>query len=287
MPESPKPHKTELASTYFVQEKQSKEELVRLTIQDQMLTRSMGGVLPEQATVFQRVLDIGCGSGSWAIEMAQTYPTSSLIGIDISQRMVSYATEQAREHKVSDRVEFRVMDVLQPLDFPGAFFDLVNLRFGVSFMRTWDWLNVLNELLRVTRSGGVIRLTETEIINRSDSSALTQLDEIFLCALFRSGHLFQEETTGITANLVGLLTQYGCQQIQTRAYALEYRAGTPEGQAYYQDIAHAFQTLRPFLQKWGCTPKEYATIYQQALDDIQQSDFRVIWNLLSAWGKKP
>ena len=59
----------ELPSTYWVQDRSNKEELTRLRLQDAMLTASMGGVLPEQSdpTIFQHVLDVGCGSGDWLI----------------------------------------------------------------------------------------------------------------------------------------------------------------------------------------------------------------------------
>src|SRR6266852_7515288 len=91
-------------STYFVEDRSNKEELHRLQIQDQMVTTSMGGVLPEQPdpTIFQRVLDVGCGTGSWLIEAARTYPTMShLRGIDISSKMVKYARAQAEAQQVS------------------------------------------------------------------------------------------------------------------------------------------------------------------------------------------
>jgi tRNA G46 methylase TrmB len=80
MPTPFETHKQELHSTYFVQDRSNKEELTRIAIQDQMLTASMGGVLPERTdtSLFHRVLDVGCGTGGWAIEAAKTYPTMSL-----------------------------------------------------------------------------------------------------------------------------------------------------------------------------------------------------------------
>ena len=288
MPDPLESDRNELASTYFVEDRQNKEELTRLTIQDQMLTKAMGGVLAEQPdpTIFRHVLDVACGPGGWVIDAAQAYPEISLVGIDISSRMINYAREQAVARQVADRVELHVMDALRLLEFPDESFDLVNMRFSVSFMRIWDWPKMLSELQRVTRFGGVIRLTETEIIIKSNSAAFTQLNEMFLCALFRSGHLFEAETSGITAHLSSLLTRHGVKQVQTKAYAPVYQAGTPEGEAYCRDIAHAYQTLRPFLQRWGCTSEEYDTIYQQALDEMQQGDFHATWNFLSAWGRK-
>ncbi|GAC1642699.1 MAG: 27-O-demethylrifamycin SV methyltransferase [Ktedonobacteraceae bacterium] len=277
--------KKERPSTYFVQDRQNKEELVRVKHQDQMITASMGGVLPEQADParFRRILDVGCGTGGWIIDAAMAYPHMSLVGIDISSRMVDYARIEAETQHVNDRVEFHVMDALKELSFPDASFDLVNLRLGVSYLRTWDWPRVLGELRRLISPGGVVRLTDNDIIHRSNSPALLKLDEIATCALFRAGHLFVEEGTGLTAHLARLLKQYVGNQVQTRTYALQFQAGTPEGQAYYEDMARVFKTTLPFIQKWGCAPGDYDAIYQQALKEMQKSDFHVTWNYLTAW----
>jgi len=273
----------------MVQDRKNKKELTRLNMQDQMVTAGMGGVLAEQAdpTVFHCVLDVGCGTGGWIMEAAQTYPEMSLVGIDISQRMIKYARAQAEAHQVNDRVEFHVMDALSVLNFPAASFDLVNLRFSLSFLRTWDWPKLLDELLRVTCLGGVVRVTDTEAVHQSNSSALTRLGETLQCAFFRAGHLFTAENTGLTDHLARLLDQYGCEQVQTRTHAMEYRAGTVAGQALYENVKLLFQTVHPFIQKWGCAGQDYDAIYQQALKEMQQPDFHATWNLLTAWGSKP
>ena len=289
MAASQNPQKKEQSSTYVVQDQKNQEELRRLTLQSHLLTTSMGGPLSDlpHPTAFRRVLDVGSGSGSWVIETAQMYPTLELLGIDRSERMVEHAREAAHVNQVSDRVTFQVMDALLRLEFPDAFFDLVNLRLGLSFLRTGDWPKLLSEMLRVTSPGGVIRITDTEIIQPSTSPALRQLNEMSQCAFFKAGHLFTQETTGLTAHLAPLLEQHGCQQVQTKTHTLEYQAGTEEGQMFYEDMKNVFHLIRPFYQKWGCTPENYHVIYQQALDEMLHPEFRVTWNLLSAWGTKP
>lgn len=284
------PPKKEQSSTYFVQDRQNEEELRRLTIQDQMITSLMGGVLPEQPdpTAFHRVLDVACGIGGWAIEAARTYPTMSVFGIDISARMIDYAREQAEAAGVVDRVKFDVMDALMYLEFPPGYFDLVNMRLGISFLRTWDWPKLLGEMQRITRQGGVIRITDEEVVHLSNSPTYARFyNEMLLPAFYRSGHLFEEETTGLSAHLARLLQLHGYQQVQTKAHPLTFPAGTPQGQAYYQDVVHFFHTMRPFLQKWGSLPKDYETITQQALEEMQQPDFWATWNLLTAWAINP
>lgn len=281
--------KKEHPSTYFVPDRQNEKELLRLTIQDRMLTESMGGALPEQSdpTVFRRVLDIGCGSGSWVIEAAQKYETMSLVGVDISSSIISYARSQAEVNLVANRVEFRTMDALRMLELPAGSFDLVNLRLGGSFMRTWDWPKMLSEMLRMARPGGTIRLTDQNIMHSDDSPAYRRCNEMFLCAFFRAGHLFEQESDGLSAHLAPLLKQYGCQHVQTKMYPLEYRAGTPNGQTYYEDMANILQTAIPFVRKWGCLPEEYDVLYRQALDEMRSPDFHTVWTFLAAWGVKP
>lgn len=277
--------RNELQSTYFVRDRRSREELTRLTIQDQMITTSMGGVLPEQAdpTIFHHVLDVGCGTGGWAIEAARAYPTMSLVGIDINEKMINYARERAKARRVAEGVSFQVIDTLRPLEFPPASFDLVNLRLAASFVRTWDWPALLSEFQRVTRRGGIVRLTEADIAE-SNSPALTSLAQLLRQAFYNAGNFFTLQDDGLTSQLAPLLVRCGLGNVQTMAHALTYRAGTPEGQHFAEDIQHFYQTLRPFLQKWTRVPEDYDAVYQQALTEMQQADFVAIWRFVTAWG---
>lgn len=275
--------------TYYVADHLNEQELSRLDIQDQMITAGMGGVLPEQPdpAIFHRVLDVGCGTGGWLIEAAKAYPTMSLLsGVDISKRMIEYAKAQAVAQQVSDRVKFRVMDALLILEFPTGFFGLVNERLGMSYLRTWDWPKLLSEFQRVTQPDGVIRVTELGTIE-STSPALARICEIMLDASYRAGHYFTPGWNGVTNELGRLLRQYGFLNVQTHPYKLEYRAGTIQGQRFYEDTKLAFRTFLPFLRKWSRVPKDYETIYQQMLSEMQQPDFVATMHYLTAWGNNP
>ena len=287
---TPTDPRQEHPSTYVVQDRSNQEELTRLQIQDQMITAGMGGVLPEQPDppVFRRVLDVGCGTGGWLIEAAKTYPAMSLlVGVDVSSRMIEHARTQAEAEKLSDRVQFRTMDALRMLEFPSGYFDLVNQRYGQGYLRTWDWPKLLQEYRRVARPGGVIRITEVDFAVESRSPALNRLNDMCLQALYQAGHYFTAEGNGVISQLARLLHQYGLQNVQTRAYTLEHRAGTPEGQSFYEDARLVYRTTVPFLRKWTHVPDDYETIYQQALREMQQPDFVGRVDLLTAWGINP
>jgi ubiquinone/menaquinone biosynthesis C-methylase UbiE len=277
---------SEHPSTYFVQDRSNKQELNRLLVQDQMLTAGMGGVLPEQPnpTRFRRMLDVGCGTGGWLIEVAKAYSNISLlVGIDVSARMLDFAREQAEAQQVSSRVEFHLMDALRVLEFPDNSFDLVNQRLGVSYLRTWDWPNLLQEFQRVVQPGGVIRVTESDL-GASNSPALTHFTHMLVQAFSQSGHLFTPQGDGVISQLARLFHQHGFQNVQTRTYTLEYREGTAEWQLFVEDMQHLFRTIVPFLQKWIHVPDDYEDIYQQMLHEIQQPGFVAELRLLTAWG---
>jgi ubiquinone/menaquinone biosynthesis C-methylase UbiE len=273
-------------STYFVQDRSNEAEVIRLQVQDQLITAGMGGALAEQPHPenFRSVLDVGCGTGGWLIETARTYPgISRLVGVDVSGKLLDYARALAASQQVVGRIEFRLMDALRMLEFPAASFDLINQRLGMSFLRTWDWPIVLREYRRVARPGGVIRITESGF-PVSGSSALTSLRNLFIRSLSQAGHLFiPDDPDGVISELASVLRRYGFSRVQTRLHLLEHRAGTPEGESFYHDVQQMFRILLPFFRKWSHVPDNYEETYQQALQDIQQPDFTATWKLLTAW----
>ena len=277
--------------TFFLNSKQNREESLRAQREDRMITCAMGGPLTEQvdANVFEHALHIACGSGNWTIEAARRYAQMSLIGIDCNPHILDYARENAARVQVADRVTFQVMDALRPLDFPAASFDLVNIRLGVTFIRTWEWPNLIAEILRVGRPGTVIRLTESDIMHQNkgptSNPGLTRLHTVLTRALYRSGHLFKEDTTGITAYLAPLLIRFGCQDVQMKEYAVEVRVGTSEWQDYYDNALRVMAESRPFLLKWGCFYGDFDALYQQIVEEMRKPDFHISWNFLTVWGK--
>ncbi|MBN2356826.1 class I SAM-dependent methyltransferase, partial [candidate division KSB1 bacterium] len=69
----------------------------------------------------KRVLEYGCGEGSYALLLAQH--GAKVTGIDISPVAIQYSREQAQKKCISD-IEFLIMDA-EKMDYPNNTFDIV------------------------------------------------------------------------------------------------------------------------------------------------------------------
>ncbi|CAG8474097.1 5886_t:CDS:2 [Paraglomus brasilianum] len=101
-----------------------------------------------------RILDVGCGSGTWILEMANLYPQSTFIGVDIAS---IFPPDSTKPHNAG----FLQCNILNGLPFPGDTFDFVHIRFmnlGLT-ERQWEDL-VIPELVRVVKTGGWIEIME-------------------------------------------------------------------------------------------------------------------------------
>ncbi len=279
--------KREQPSAYFVADHFSSEELHRLQMQDILITASMGGVLPEQPDLdrFQRVLDVGCGTGGWLIALAKASPASKvLVGVDANRAFVAYARQQAELAQVNDRVEFHRMDALQMLEFPTGFFDLVTHRFGMSWLRIWEWQKLLHEYRRVTRWDGIVRCVEGELALANSPSFMT-LRSLALTAFYRAGHLFRPECSSLAPDLPQLFRQHGLRDVQTRLLSLEYRAGTEEGERFEENMRLVFRAIEPFLHKWLRVPDDYGEMCQQAIDEMRRPGFVTNSSIFTIWSR--
>lgn len=274
----------------YVIDSESAAEVARLMYQDRLLTQFLGGVFPEHRDLanVNTILDLACGPGGWVLDVAHEHPTMKVTGVDISRIMVEYARAQAHAQGLQN-TDFRLMDVTGSLDFPDNTFDLVNARFLIGFMAPDDWPKLLRECLRVTRPGGVIRLTEGEWCTTT-SPAAEQLASMLTRALNLAKRSFSPDgrTISITPMLGPFLRQAGCTGVQTMAHAIDFSAGAEAHVSMYQNLMAATKLVEPFLVKMGITSEEtFERIYQQSLAEMLADDFSGIWFYLSAWGEKP
>src|SRR5437899_11898384 len=73
-------------------------EMARLMNRHRIVALGMGGLFPEDLDVSNilHALDLGCGPGSWALDVAFEHPDMDVIGIETSRSMVAYARAQGQ-----------------------------------------------------------------------------------------------------------------------------------------------------------------------------------------------
>lgn len=276
--------------TTYVIDPESGAETARLMFQDELLTRQLGGLFPVEIDEAgaKQVLDLACGPGGWVLNVAHDYPEAEVYGVDISQAFVRYAAAQAWSRRL-DNAYFQVMDVMKPLDFDDASFDLVNARLLASFLPTKAWPGVLKECLRILRPGGLICLAECEM-GITNGPICEQLTYLFLQALQSADMIFSPggRHVGITPMLGGLLRDAGFEDIRQRPEAIDYSAGSPVHDAFCENIMIGSKLAQPFMIKKGfTTQEELDRLHAQCEEEVQRDDFRAIWYYLRAWGRKP
>ena len=259
--------------------------------QDRLITRGMGGLFPEREDVasMHTILDVACGPGGWVLDVAYAYPKVEVVGIDISRTMIEYARAQAQVQGL-DNASFQVMNALQRLDFPDHSFDLVNARFLVAFMPRIAWSGFLQECMRITRPGGVIRLTEFDEPGRTNSLAFEDWGALVIRAVQRAGLTAAPDgrNFGIMPLLGRLLHDAGCRNIDRRAHAIDFSYGAEAYASMYENCVIAFKLVQPFLIKMGVTaPEEAEQKYQQMVLEMSEKEFCGLWYYLTVWGQKP
>jgi ubiquinone/menaquinone biosynthesis C-methylase UbiE len=276
-------------NTYVI-DTESLSEMARLTQQDRSFTHAMHGVFPHQLDLarIHDVLDIACGPGGWALDVAYEHPNMHVVGIDVSRIMIEYARSRAEAQNLLN-AEFKVMDVLQPLELADHSFDFVNARTIVGFMLPSAWPELLKEARRVARPGGTIRLTELELsitnspANEKINSLLGQVGVIAKRSFSPDGR-----NIGITPMLSRFLRDAGCQNIQLQAHAIDFSSAAEAQEEFFQNLRVGLQLLQPFLLKLQLvTKEEIEALYQQALIEVQSADFCGVVYLLSVWGETP
>lgn len=261
-------------TTYFLQQPNG-AELTRLLEQARLISEYVPLLPPSlDQNSIQKVLDIGCGPGTWVLDAAFTLPDARIIGLDISAQMVTYAEARACSQQ-RENVSFQVTDASERLPFSQDTFDLVHLQFATSWVTDEIWLPLLREVRRVLKPGKYIMLTESQLPT-SNSLALQRLNQILL-TLMRHMHLgmCQDNDLGVISALGPLLhkAQFFAVKLQEVEIHVSYIAPATDTRWFY-DLMALFTQLREQVVCEGWMQYEtYNQLLQQFTQEAQRKDF--------------
>ncbi|KAJ3918521.1 hypothetical protein F5877DRAFT_42441, partial [Lentinula edodes] len=109
-----------------------------------------------------KVLDIGCGTGSWILDCARIWRTCHFVGIDLVP--IQPDLQQVGSSDLAHRVTWIQGNFLESLPFPNEEFDFVHIKrisLGVPEDK-WDYL--FEEILRVMKPGAAFEMIEEDLM---------------------------------------------------------------------------------------------------------------------------
>jgi ubiquinone/menaquinone biosynthesis C-methylase UbiE len=127
------------------------DRIVALTMREPVFRSAVVDTVAARAP--DRIVDIGCGTGTLAIQLARAAPQASVIGIDPDQSILKRAREKAR--KASAHVELLHGRAEQlPLEDGSA--DCVTTTLMLHHLAPDHKRRALGEMFRVLSSGGLL-----------------------------------------------------------------------------------------------------------------------------------
>lgn len=262
----------------------------RLIHQSRLFTAALGDLFPRDfdLSCVRRVLDIGCGPGEWALDVARRFPQFEVVGIDRDPGMVRYAQTSAWSQDLDDSC-FEVMDARQPLQFADGSFDLINARCIAGFMDRISWPELLRECFRILAPGGRVLLHEIEM-HVSNSLALQQLNHYLAQAFYRQKRSFSPDgcSLGITHTLSKLLKAAGFVRLKHQPFLLDASADSELFYDAFKNMEYFFASCKPSLLASGVVEEAvYDRRYNQMIVEMLADDFAFLSYGLVAWGAKP
>ena len=137
-----------------------------------------------------RVLDIGCGTGTFATILKQRYPGLEVTGVDPDPKALARARRKAEQANVSIHFDQGFADSLK---FPAMSFDLIFSSFMFHHLEGSNREKTLREVRRVLKPGGRFYLLDFEASSSGHG----------FFKLFHTGERLRDNSEGRILSLMG------------------------------------------------------------------------------------
>jgi ubiquinone/menaquinone biosynthesis C-methylase UbiE len=269
-------------------------ENARLLRQHEQMKALIGGLVPSEieASTVRQALDLACGPGAWALDVARTYPQAEVTGVDASAIALAEGRRLAsREHL--DNVHFRGLNLTEAteLPFPDNSFDLVWARMLFNHLRVAAWEPVLHEVHRILRPDGAIVVVDIDAFSGAISNAEYQrLKDLVNTLLVQSGRMPRFGALG-----PAVLRRIGFNRLWTRPmlYPCSLQQGDqPVPEWIYRMQANLIGVVRnaraAILDAKLISAEEFDHLYEAALQKFEGTNDEVLVELVFAIsGRKP
>ncbi|CAG8494607.1 3823_t:CDS:2 [Cetraspora pellucida] len=222
-----------------------------------------------------RVLDVGCGPGTFTLEMAYDYPNSHFIGIDINPMF-------PKEIKPRN-VEFEEADVLEDLPYADESFDFIVIRNMITSFTVHDWESrIWKELIRVLKPGGYIESTEFEIPAINRGPVTYRMSEGWI-ALMKAKNI----DLTITTRLEEIYKSTILKNIEHKSKMIPVGTwGDRIGKIMADDFIMLAKAMCPVIRPlWGITQEQFNEFTEIFAEELNV--YKTYCNIHVVFGQKP
>ncbi|UQC80164.1 UMTA [Colletotrichum lupini] len=264
-------------------------ELDRLDMQHEIFYLTWDGKLGttppcEPGAKVGRVLDLGTGTGLWAIDFADLHPEAEVLGMDLSPVQPS---------DVPPNVRFEIDDIEEEWLYSQPF-DYIHSRIitgGIS-----DWKKMIKKAYDHLAPGGWYEIQESDMSPAADDGTLPPEK-----ALSRFGALIREAYVEMGVPLVhvpdlkDVLTEVGFEDVELTVFKWPTNpwAKDPKykkiGEWNYHNFGGAVETvsLAPLTRVHGWTKEEVLVFAAEVRKDLRDPKVHSYFPIYTLVGRKP
>ncbi|KAI0137263.1 S-adenosyl-L-methionine-dependent methyltransferase [Xylariales sp. AK1849] len=232
-----------------------------------------------------RVLDIGTGTGIWAMEFAKKYPQSTVIGTDLSLIQPDHTSRPPNVDFIrEDAEENWVWDEL---------FDYVHLRLMVTCFN--DHKEVIKKIFDNLKPGGWIEYQDADLHLDSDDRSLRGTALIKWALLTIAGGAARGRDMDVTRKLKDYLIEVGFVDVVEEKLK-QWGNGWPEDPAA-KTLGHIglicthegieATSMKLLHEGLGMTESDVSRLKTQAQKDAANEDIHFYWPIYVVYGRKP
>jgi ubiquinone/menaquinone biosynthesis C-methylase UbiE len=255
------------------------QEVNRLDFQHYMLRQVRRGNYEAPVANPRDILDVGTGTGRWALEVALVWPAANVVALDIVPPPIDQGAS-AQDIRPTNYL-FVPGNVLERLPFEDRSFDYVHQRMLVGAIPRDRWPDVSGELVRVTRPGGGVEAVEAGSA-KGGGPALDALNHWGITAAAQRGI-----DIAMGARIGELFQQAGINRVNAREVLIPLgKRGGRLGLMMEANYFSALENIRPLILALGLTDEEtHAATLKQARLEVEQRRCGVTYFV--AYGQRP
>ncbi len=260
------------------------EEINRLDFQHYMLRYAFQGNYAAPVTHPLSILDVGTGTGRWAIEMAQAFADANVIGLDVKPPAVDVRASAQPEADVRPpNYTFVTGNLFEGLPFADRSFDFVHQRLLFTAIPHDRWPSVILELARVTQPGGWIELVDSIGLANGGPNVEQLMDWIRLLSSRRGVDLMDGVKIGDYLRSAPLVRQ--------NARRIDLPTGAHGGRLGKMVASDFFSVCKGFggvaVAQGIVTQQAWDETLQRAQMDLNSPAIKCITPFVIAFGQRP